>query len=142
MRFRTDKKEPNSITTYDNIIKCFEEDIKFEDLVNEVKCNKGKVLKEMIEVNNCVSAAVWKTFYSGYAQFGGGMGMKENVKSGSGNKYVDNINSGENNLGVKRKRNDENEDNVRSSNSGGNSNSNKDGYDSFDDDVYDDDDDL
>jgi hypothetical protein len=158
MRFRTDKKEPNSITTYDNIIKCFEEDIKFEDLVNEVKCNRGKVLKEMIEVNNCVSAAVWKTFYSGYAQFGGGMGMKENVKkvyndsgsgngSGSGNKYVDNINSGENNLGVKRKRNDENEDNVRSSNSGGdsgnnNSNSNKDGYDSFDDDVYDDDDDL
>ena len=62
-RYRNDKGKPNFISTYENILKCLEENIDIDEIINTVNENKTNFLNDLKLSNNSISTAIWNKFF-------------------------------------------------------------------------------
>ena len=62
-RYRNDKGKPNFISTYENILKCLEENIGIDEIINTVNENKTNFLNDLKLSNNSISTAIWNKFF-------------------------------------------------------------------------------
>ncbi len=62
-RYRNDKGKPNFIDTYENILKCLEENIGIDEIIDTVNKNKTNILNDLKLANDSISTAIWNKFY-------------------------------------------------------------------------------
>ncbi len=62
-RYRNDKGKPNFIDTYENVLKCLEENISIEEIIDTVNQNKTIILNDLKLANDSISTAIWNKFY-------------------------------------------------------------------------------